>query len=253
MRQNAAKTALTSGGRVVSGWLTVGHPLMAEVLAHAGYDAVTVDLQHGAVAEHDLVSLLQAISTTDVTPFVRVARNEPARVMKALDLGAYGIIAPMIDSADDVRALVSAGRYPPQGRRSYGPTRAALYGGADYASHADDEVVLAAMIETRAALDDLDAILAVEGLDLVFVGPADLSQALGGSPGADFDDGPVPRALDVILAASERHGVPAGIFCKDPDYARRMLDAGFRFVTVGNDVGLLGQASAAALARLRSG
>lgn len=250
MRKNPAKAALRSGSAVVSGWLTVGHPLMAEALAHLGYDAITVDLQHGAVSEHELGPLLQAISTTDVTPFVRVAWNDPARVMKALDLGAYGIIAPMIESADDVRALVSAGRYPPVGRRSYGPTRAAFYAGADYAAGANDEVILCAMIETRAALSDLDAILDVDGLDLVFVGPADLSQALGGPPGADFDDGPVVEALDRILDACARYGVPAGIFCKDPDYARRMLDAGFRFVTAGTDVGLLGLGAAAALRRV---
>lgn len=251
MRKNRVKAALREGSPIVSGWLTVGHSLMAEALAHLGYDAITIDLQHGGVSDHELAPLLQAISTTDVTPFVRVAWNDPPRVMKALDLGAYGVIAPMIESADDVRALVSAGRYPPVGRRSYGPTRAAFYAGDDYASAANGEIVLCAMIETRAALDDLDAILDVDGLDLVFVGPADLSQALGGPPGADFDAGPVVEALDRILEASERHRVPAGIFCKDPDHARRMLAKGFRFVTAGTDVGLLRDAAARNLASLR--
>lgn len=251
MRENRVASALRASRPVVSGWLTVGHPLLAEAMAHAGYDAVTVDLQHGAVSDAELVSVLQALSTTDVTPLVRVAWNDPARLMKALDLGAYGVIVPMIEGPDDVRAALRAVRYPPVGARSYGPTRAAFYGGPDYAAHADEQIVLAAMIETRAALERIDEVLAVPGLDLAFVGPADLSQALGGPPGADFTDGPVPEALERILAAARRHGVPAGIFCKDAGYAARMLERGFRFVTADSDVGLLRRGAAAALRRLR--
>jgi 4-hydroxy-2-oxoheptanedioate aldolase len=253
MRENPVRTALREGRPVVSGWLTVGHPLLAETLAHAGYDAVAVDAQHGAVADHELLGVLQAISTTSAVPLVRVAWNEPARVMKALDLGAYGVIAPMIEGPRDVAQLVAACRYPPAGRRSYGPTRAALYAGPDYAAHANDTVLAIAMIETRAALEALDEILAVPGLDMVFVGPADLSQALGGPPGADFDDGPVAEALERIVARGAAHDVPVGVFCKDPGYARRMLSRGVRFVTVDTDVGTLRLGAGRALAALREG
>jgi len=253
MRENPVRTALREGRPVVSGWLTAGHPLLAESLAHAGYDAVTIDAQHGAVSDAELLSALQAISTTPAVPLVRVAWNEPARVMKALDLGAMGVIAPMIEGPRDVANLVAACRYPPAGRRSYGPTRAAMYAGADYASGANDAVLAIAMIETRSALEALDEILAVPGLDMVFVGPADLSQALGGPPGADFAEGPVPDALARILERSADHGVPAGVFCKDPDHARAMLERGFRFVTVDTDLGLLRRGAADALARVRTG
>lgn len=232
---------------MVSGWLTIGHPLLAEVLAHAGFDAVTVDAQHGAVSDGELLSVLQAISTTPAVPLVRVAWNEPAQVMKALDFGAYGVIAPMIETAADVRRLVAACRYPPVGRRSYGPTRAAYYGGADYASHANDTVLAIAMIETRAALEAIDEILAVPGLDMLFVGPADLSQALGGPPGADFEEGPVPEALDRILERCRGHGTPAGVFCRSPAYARAMLRRGFSFVTVDSDAGYVRRGAAEAL------
>lgn len=252
MRETRLTSAWAASRSVVSGWLTVGHPLIAEVLAHAGYEAVTVDLQHGAVSDGELVSVLQALSTTDVTPLVRVAWNEPARIMKALDLGAYGVIVPMIDTADDARAAVRAARYPPQGARSYGPTRVAPYAGADYAAAANEQIVLAVMIETRSALEHVDAIAAVEGVDMLFVGPADLSQALGGPPGADFEDGPVPSALDRVLEASRSSGVPAGIYCKDPAFARRMLERGFRFVTAGSDVGWLRHGVASSLATLRA-
>lgn len=253
MRENPVRTALRSGRPVVSGWLTVGHPLVAETLAHVGYDAVTVDAQHGAVSDAELLSVLQAVSTTGAVPLVRVAWNDPARIMKALDLGAYGVIAPMIEGPDDVLSLVDACRYPPAGRRSYGPTRAALYGGRDYAARANGTVLAVAMIETAGALESLDAILDVPGLDLVFVGPADLSQALGGAPGADFAEGPVAAALDHVLERCEAHGVPAGLFCKDPDYAAAALARGFAFVTVDSDVGHMRRGAEAALSAVRQG
>jgi len=253
MRRNRVRRALDEGRSVVSGWLTVGHPLLAEALAHAGYDAVTVDAQHGAVDDAELLGVLQAISTTDAVPLVRVAWNEPARIMKALDLGAYGVIAPMIEGPDDVRSLVAACRYPPLGRRSHGPTRAALYGGADYPEHANDEILVVAMIETREALASLDAILEVPGLDMVFVGPADLSRALGGPPGADFTDGPVPTALDRIVERCAAHGVPAGVFCRSAQHAHAMLARGFRFVTADSDLGYVKAGAAAALATVREG
>ncbi|MDZ7801009.1 MAG: aldolase/citrate lyase family protein [Trueperaceae bacterium] len=253
MRPNPVQQALRHGRPVLSGWLTAGHPLVAEALAHAGFDAVTVDQQHGAVDDAELLSALQALSTTDTVPLVRVAWNEPGRIMKALDLGAYGVIAPMIEGADDVRALVSACRYPPRGRRSYGPTRAAFYGGPDYAAEANDTVLAIAMIETRAALNALDEVLSVPELDMVFVGPADLSQALGGPPGADFRDGPVPDALDHLLERAAAHGVPAGIFCKSPAYAREMLARGFGFVTADTDLGHLRARANEVVAAVRDG
>lgn len=253
MRTNRVRDALVAGGSVVSGWLTAGHPLLAETLAHAGFDAVTVDAQHGAVSDHELLAVLQAISTSPAVPLVRVAWNEPDRVMKALDLGAYGVIAPMIESAADVRRFVAACRYPPAGRRSYGPTRAALYAGAEYATEANGTVLAIAMIETREALGSLDEILGVPGLDLLFVGPADLSQALGGPPGADFDEGPVVAALDTILERSVAHGVPAGIFCRSPRYAREALERGFRFVTVDSDMAYVRHGAAGALEVVRDG
>lgn len=251
MRPNPVRSALEADRSVVSGWLTVGHPLLAEAMASAGFDAVTVDVQHGAVEEGALLGVLQAISTTPAVPLVRVAWNEPARVMKALDLGAYGVIAPMIEGPRDVERFVRACRYPPAGHRSYGPTRAKYYAGADYAAHADATVLAIAMIETRAALESLDEILAVPGLDMVFVGPADLSQSLGGAPGADFEDGPVADALERVLERSREHGVAAGAFCRSAPYARGLLERGFRFVTVDSDVGYVARGAAEALSTVR--
>jgi 4-hydroxy-2-oxoheptanedioate aldolase len=233
---NRVRTMLEAGDTVISGWLTTGSTLVAEAVARAGFDAVTIDLQHGALDDAELLGVLQAIATTDCVPIVRVAWNEPAAVMKALDLGAWGVICPMIEGADDVRRFVRACRYPPLGIRSYGPTRGRLVHGDAYASSANDQVLAIAMIETRGALEALEEIVAVPGLDAVFVGPADLSQALGGPPGADWVDGPVPAALERVLACCADAGVHAAIYTRSSAYARAMRERGFRFLSIGSDL-----------------
>jgi 4-hydroxy-2-oxoheptanedioate aldolase len=233
---NPVRTRLEAGDTVISGWLTTGSALVAEAVAHAGFDAVTLDLQHGAIDTGEVLAVLQAIATTDTPALARVSWNDPAAIMKALDLGAWGVICPMIESADDVRRFVRACRYPPAGVRSYGPTRGRLVHGDAYAAAANDQVLAVAMIETRGALDALEEIVAAPGLDAVFVGPADLSQALGGPPGADWLDGPVPAALERVLERCGEAGVHAGIFTKSVDYARRMRALGFRLLSVGSDL-----------------
>lgn len=247
MRENALRSKLQAGSAATLGWCTTAHPLAVETLAQAGFDALALDMQHGAMDFSEVLVALQAISTSAATPIVRVAWNDPALIMKALDLGAYGVIAPMINGAADVERLVAACRYPPQGTRSFGPTRARLYGGADYATAANDALLAIAMIETRAAVENLEAILAVPGLDALFVGPADLSLAFGGPAGADWVEGPVPALLERIVAAARRAGVPAGIFCRSPEYAARMVALGFSFVTLNSDLAYLEQGAAQAL------
>ena len=237
MRENTFRERLLAGERLVNGWLSTGDPLLAETMAHAGFDALTLDMQHGASDLGDALRVFQAVSTTSTVPLVRVPWNDPATIMKVLDLGAYGVICPMIEGRADAEAFVRSCRYPPGGNRSFGPVRGLLYGGNDYPTRANDTVLAIAMIETRSALEQLDDILTVPGLDAVFVGPADLSQALGGPAGTDWTDGPVPAALDTILERCAAHGVPAGIFTKSPAYARTMHDRGFAFVTVGSDLG----------------
>ena len=236
MRENIIRTKLECGEAVVNGWLTIPSGVAAEAQAHAGFDSLTLDMQHGPLHYDAALPMLQAVSTTNVTPLARVPWNEPGIIMKMLDAGCYGIICPMVNSRAECEAFVGACRYPPLGYRSYGPTRVSLYAGADYAENANTTVLTFAMIETAQALDNLDDILSVEGLDAIYVGPADLSQSLGGPPGADFEDGPVPEALDTILAAAKRHGVYAGLHNASAAYSRRMIDRGFQFVTVQSDL-----------------
>ena len=173
--------------------------------------------------------------------------------MKSLDAGAYGIVCPMINTKADAEALVSYCRYAPDGQRSFGPVRALMYAGPDYPEHANDTVLAIAMIETREALDNLDEILSVPGLDSVYVGPSDLGLSLGGKPVPDQTDPVVVEAIDRILAASKAHGVVPGIHCYDPAYASKMIEKGFQLVTLATDNTLLARAAKAIVSTVREG
>ena len=153
-------------------------------MAHQGFDSLTIDMQHGVVDYQVAVSMLQGISTPGVIPLARVPWNDPARLMKILDAGAYGVICPMINTAQEAEAMVQACKYPPRGFRSWGPVRASLYAGSDYGDHANDDIIVMPMIETAEALKNLDDILSVDGVDAIYVGPSDLTLALGSSRGS---------------------------------------------------------------------
>ncbi len=251
MRENRLRALWQADEAAVNGWLTVPSSFSAEVMAQQGWDTLTIDLQHGLIDYQAMVTMLQAISTTPTVPIVRVPWLEPGILMKALDAGAYGVICPMVNTREDAQRLVAYTHYAPQGTRSYGPTRAAIYGGADYASKANATIVVFAMIETREALDNLDAILSVEGLDAIYIGPSDLSLALGCSPQFDDVDPPVAQAIDHIVARARAHGVVAGIHNGRPDVAKARIAKGFRFVTVGTDSRILAVGSQQLLREMR--
>ena len=251
MRENRLKTIWREGGTIVNGWLHVPSSFSAEVMAHAGLDSLTIDMQHGPVDYGRLVPMLQAISTTDTVPVVRVPWHDPGLIMQVLDAGCYAVICPMISTRGQAESFVGACRYPPAGYRSYGPYRAALYGGEDYTDHADETIVTIAMIETREALDNLEGILDVTGLDAVFVGPSDLGQSLGYGPGVDREEPEVVEAMGRVLAAATERGLAAGIFTGSSGYASRMVEKGFSFVNVSTDVRLMAGAAAEIVAKLK--
>jgi 4-hydroxy-2-oxoheptanedioate aldolase len=251
VRENRLKTTWREGGTVVNGWLQIPSSFSAEVMAHTGLDSLTIDMQHAPVDYGTLVHMLQAISTTDTVPVVRVAWNDPGIIMQVLDAGCYAVICPMVDTREQAEAFVGACRYPPAGYRSYGPYRALLYGGEDYTKHADETVVTIAMIETREALENLDGIVDVEGLDAVFVGPSDLGQSLGYGPGPDREEPEVVEAIDGVLAAAGERGLAAGIFAGSTEHASRLIEKGFRFVNVSTDVRLLAGATTEIVAELK--
>lgn len=251
MRENKLRTLWANEQAAVNGWLAIANSFSAETMAHQGWDTLTIDLQHGVVDYPAMVGMLQAISTTATVPIVRVPWLEPGILMKTLDAGAYGVICPMVNTREEAQRFVAYTSYAPQGTRSFGPVRALLYGGADYPTKANETIVRFAMIETAQALDNLDAILSVEGLDAIYIGPSDLSLALGCKPTFDDVDAPVAQAIDHILARAQAHGVKAGIHNGRPDVARARIAKGFRFVTVSSDARLLASGSQQLLAEMR--
>jgi 4-hydroxy-2-oxoheptanedioate aldolase len=210
-------------------------------MAHQGFDSITIDMQHGLVDYPDAVTMLQAISTTDVIPMTRVPWSDPGRLMKILDAGSYGVICPMINTAEDAEYLVKACKYPPWGFRSFGPIRAKYYGGGathgggDYHTFADEETLVIPQIETREAIKNLDEILEVRGIGAIYIGPSDLSMALGLEPRKGQTDPEFIDAVETILAAAKRHGVPAGIHTNSVDAAVQMIGRGFQFTSLQSD------------------
>ncbi len=251
MRKNELKKRLAGGVKGVNGWIAVPNSYQAEVFASCGWDSVTIDMQHGAPDVNDLVSLLQAIQINDVTAMVRVPWNEPSVIMRALDAGAYGIICPMINTKAEAEAFVSAGRYPPHGARSNGPFRASQYAGSDYQSNANDEILLFAMIETKEALANLDSILAVKGLDGVYVGPTDLALSLGKPATLDPTDAEVLAAMKTIVDKTRKAGKIAGAHTDSAKTALKRYADGYHYATLINDVRLLATAATNAVNEAR--
>ena len=253
MRENTIRSIWTKGGAVINGWLGIPSGVSAENMAQAGWDSLTVDLQHGLVDYQTAVTMFQAITTTPTMPLARVPWLEPGIIMKLLDAGAFGIVCPMINTRAECEAFVGACRYAPRGYRSFGPVRATWYAGADYWQHANDEVITMAMIETRKALDNLDEILSVPGLDALYIGPADLGLSLGSTPSAIPTDQVVLDAIKTILAAAKRHGIRPGIHTGSTDMAKQMISLGFQFVTLQADNAFLANAAKAAVGAMREG
>jgi 4-hydroxy-2-oxoheptanedioate aldolase len=249
MRSNATKAKWKRGEPTFGAWLSIPSAFSAETIAHQAFDWICIDMQHGVIDYKDAVGMLLAIGTGDATPIVRVPWNEPGIIGKILDAGAMGIIIPMVNSVEEARAAVAACRYAPTGRRSYGPTRATLYAGADYFSHADEEVACIPMIETKQALADLDAILDVPGIDAVYVGPADMSITLGQQPRMD-NDGAFEEARIRIARTCLKRGIAPGIH-GNASLAAKHVAAGYKMITVFSDLAAIATQAAADLATAR--
>jgi 4-hydroxy-2-oxoheptanedioate aldolase len=253
VRESKVRTIWQDGGAVINGWLGIPSSIAAENMAQANWDSLTVDLQHGHVDYQVAITMLQAISTANTTPFARVPWMEPGIIMKLLDAGAYGIICPMINTRKECEAFVGACRYAPQGYRSFGPVRATWYGGKDYFKHANTTLITMAMIETKQAMDNLDDILSVPGLDSLYIGPNDLAISLGCAPSGVPTDKIVLDAINVIAAGAKRHKVVAGIHCGSTAMAKQMIALGFQFTTLLADNAFLAAAAQSAVAEMRVG
>jgi 4-hydroxy-2-oxoheptanedioate aldolase len=236
----------------LNAWSTFAGASPGEILATAGFDAVTVDLQHGEATLEGLAETVAAIERGGAAPFARVPWNDPASVMRVLDLGARGVICPMVSSAEEAAAFVRACRYPPLGMRSYGPVRSVFGTGREQTEQANAAVMAFAQIETAEGLEDVERIAATPGLDGLYVGPADLSLNLGFETFADLADARLLEALDRIVAAADAGGMVAGIHAPSVERGIEMGRRGFRFVGCAGDRELLGTAAAASLERVRA-
>jgi len=236
MRINKIKKMMIDGKPVLNGWLQIPSTVSAEMMANEGWDSLTVDMQHGLIDYSSALPMLQTISTTEVVPLARVNWNEPGQIMKILDAGCYGIICPMVSNKKEAENFVQACMYPPQGYRSFGPVRGFLYGGSDYPKYANDELLKFAMIETKESLDKLDEIMSTPGLSGIYIGPADLSIALGEEPGFDKPEGTKAyNEICRILETAKKHNIFAAIHNGTSEYALKMIKKGFNLVTVGSD------------------
>jgi len=251
MRENAVLRAWREGKPTVGAWLSLPNTFSAELMAHQGFDWLTIDMQHGLIDYGDVVHMLQAISTTEVTPFVRVPWNDPPTIMKVLDAGAYGVVVPLVNNGAEAERAVAACRYPPRGIRSSGPIRAAIYGGSGYQEAAHENIACILMIETKDGIENLDEILSVEGVDGIYVGPSDLSYALGMPPRMDNEDPEHQATVARILDACRRHNVAAGIHTGGTAFSAKWLRMGFQMVTLTSDANCLVRAAQAQLRELR--
>lgn len=239
MRANNVRKIWRKGGAVVNGWCSIPSGFAAEVMAHQGFDSVTVDLQHGIVGYDTAIPMLQGISTTSATPMCRVPWLEEGIIMKMLDAGCYGVICPMINNADDAVRLGKTCRYPPKGYRSNGPARASLYGGADYQPKANATVLAIGMIETEDGLKNLEAILKPKALDAIYIGPSDLGLALGRKATLDQTDPVVVKQINYIKDTCKKRGTKVGIHCGSAEYAKKMVKEGFDLITLSVDYRIL--------------
>ena len=243
------RTRIRAGETLIGVFSDLASPLAAELCGRAGFDWTVIDLEHGAATEADLLAMLYAVGTTPTAPLVRVQSAERLRVGRALDLGAAGIMLPQLQSADEVRAAVRYLRYPPVGSRGMAlRTRGGgmgTLGHADIARVVNQRIVGIVQIEAPGTVAEADAIASLEEVDVLFVGPADLSHNLG-IPGR-FDEPAYQEALRTVVAACEAHGKAAGILIYDAAGLPPLLELGFRFIGIGSEGSFVSNGATAVL------
>jgi len=233
----------------VGGWLQIGHPASAEVHARAGFDWVCVDLEHGAIDLESMAGVFRSLSGSDCVPAVRAPANDPVWIRRSLDAGARAVVVPMIASAEEAERAVCAAKYPPRGERGFGFCRANAHGAdfAEYARRANDDVAVVLQIEHIRAIENLEAIAAVDDVDALFIGPYDLSGSLG-VPG-QLDHPAVRAALERFRAVCAARGMAMGMHLVRPtaEAVRGSLAEGYRLLALGLDTVLMESAAAQAL------
>ena len=256
MRTNHVKQAIRQGRPTIGTWLSLGSVLAAERMAAAGFDWLTIDLEHAPTNWETAATMAAVIAAQGAAPLVRVPSSSDENIKRALDLGAWGVVAPMVTSPEQARAVVASCKYPPDGVRSLAGGRNDLGWGTDsatYFARANDEVFVCIQIEHIRALEALDEILAVPGVDCAFVGPQDLSASLGiQPPQLDSPDPRYQEALTRVRDAARRRGIGAGLMVASAAEARRRRDEGFTMVALAAEVRLLTAAASQAVREIKA-
>jgi 4-hydroxy-2-oxoheptanedioate aldolase len=256
VRENQLARRLRAGETVLGAWLQLSDPFAAEALASLGWDWLMIDMEHGPIALHEAGAIVTALRAQGVAPFVRVAWNESAQIQRALDLGCFGAVVPVVNDAADARSVVRDARFPPLGERSRGALRPTLTFGTDamtYFERANDETILLVQIETETAVANVEQILAVDGIDGVFVGPNDLAASgLKRWPDVWERDDAYMALVRGVAEATSRAGKIAGFLARDAAMARRAVELGYRFMGVSSDVNYLTGAARQALEATRA-
>lgn len=247
MRRNPVRARWAEDKPASNLWIDIGWPVTVEALGQLAYDSYTVDMQHSLIDRATLVPVLQALSLGTGAPLVRVTQNDPGEIAFVLDAGAYGVICPTMESADDCARFVAACDYPPRGNRSWGPVRGLMYGGADYFDAYAGEILRIALIETAKGIENIEAIAATPGLDMIYLGPNDLGVSHGAKPSYTPNHPAVERAMDTVLEAAYRHGIAAGMHTASTAVARAAIGKGYRLVSLGYAAKIMTAAASQAL------
>lgn len=235
MRTNKVKSMLKRDLVTLGCWVTIGSGDVAEILSNLGFDWLLFDTEHSPLSLETIQYMIQATSATEIVPLVRVAANDMTLTKRALDIGAYGVIVPLVNNKDDAKRAVSYTRYPPRGIRGAGPRRCAQYGlrTKEYFEWAEEEILTIVQVETEEAVANIDDILSVEGIDVFFIGPTDLSTSLG-VPG-ELNNPKYIRVVERLLESGKEHSVPAGIMTYNVEQAKDAVQRGFKFVSLAAD------------------
>ncbi|MGH2403391.1 MAG: HpcH/HpaI aldolase family protein [bacterium] len=253
MLNNTVKQRLAKGQPTVGQWISFPSPAIAELVASFQPDWLVLDTEHTPTDAETIEHMLRAMGGTDVVPLVRVAANDVALIKKALDRGAYGAVVPLVNTQEQAQAAVAAAKYPPEGIRGVAGTRASRYGMdlPDYFARWNSQVMVICQIETAEALENVDAIAAVPGVDVLFIGPNDLSANL--NLFRQFEHPEFRSAVDRILSAASHHGIAAGYMATTADEVLARVDQGFRFVSAGSDTRQMAAAAGAAYTTIKKG
>ena len=234
MKNNRVKELLRKGETTVGTWITIGNPDVAELVAHTGVDWLVFDMEHAPLEIETVQVLMQATSGTEVTPFVRVAWNDLVLIKRALDIGAQGLVVPWVNNETDAIKAVQAARYPPRGLRGAGPRRAAMYGlNRNYMADVEGKIMIIVQIETSQAVENVEEILQVDGVDGVFIGPRDLSMSMGVQNRRD--EPTLDMAIKKVQEAGKKFGTPTGIMCHSAEEIKSAVQRGFRIIALGSD------------------